>query len=602
MTTVVAIPIIRVNCKVWLDKGRPWSVFDELFLWSLSRRPRSLVELAQDAGLPRQVVVASIARLMRFRLVEVTLADDGAAFKTSDLGFRLMSSGNQLPYYPKRMSRRVSFVIERATGQMFANRNIRPFSQSRVQQEREQGADIRVIDVEGDELPMTHHANFERLSEMTARNWDEQIVNIEDKSTSIWKNEFMAVRVHGNAFRDLPDEASDDLRELILAAAKDERKKSQFKVQYQGPVEEQQRVTMLPCRIEEDDLVVGGSIHRSLLVSILEQASSRVIILSTFLDPEKFAELADHFRAACRRGVKFDILWGAEYDEATEDRNKKAAVQIAELVHRDPVMSSRVKVHLRSTGSHAKILLADRDNGSWTAVVGSCNWLWAPFRAVEISVILRDHAVVAAVVTTLQKLIGHRGITDTSGLATELAITCRDLLRLPRAAVEKGREVGIVVGEAHDALIREASGQARRRFMVGSHKLGSVARPGALMQGGVAAKQKNLHATILFTVPTGPIKRRHARDLVQEAAKDGVHLIHLQKIPLHGKFVAWDDDNVIVTSMNWASASTDVNFPWSEVGVVINQPGIATKLIRTIETTFEEIGKRLAALPRAGQT
>lgn len=599
MTTVVAIPIIRINCKVWLDKGRPWSVFDELFLWSLSRRPWSLVELARDAGLPRQVVVASIARLMRFRLVEVTLTDDGAAFKTSDLGFRLMSSGNQLPYYPKRMSRRVSFVIERATGQMFANRNIRPFSQTRIHQEREQGADIRVIDVEGDELPMTHHANFERLSEMTARNWDEQIVNIEDKSTSIWRNEFMAVRVHGNAFRDLPDEASDNLRKIILTAAKDEgKKRSQYRIQYQGPVEERERVTMFPCRIEDDDLVVGGSIHRSLLVSILEQSSSRVIILSTFLDPEKFADLADHFRAACRRGVKFDILWGAEYDEATEDRNKKAAVQIAELVHRDPVMSSQMKVHLRSTGSHAKLLLADRDDGSWTAVVGSCNWLSAPFRAVEVSVVLRDCAVVSAVLTTLQKLIGYRGITDTSGLATELAITSRDILKLPRTVVEKGGEVGIVVGEAHDALIREASGQARRRFMVGSHKLGSVAQPGALMQGGVAAKQKNLHATVLFTIPTGPIKRRHARELVQEAAKDGVHLIRLERIPLHGKFIAWDDDNVIVTSMNWASASTDVNFPWSEVGVIIKQPGIATKLIRTMETTFEEIGKRSAAHPR----
>lgn len=598
MTTVVAIPIIRVNCKVWLDKGRPWSIFDELLLWSLSRRPWSLVELARDAGLPRQVVVASIARLMRFRLVEVTLTDDGAAFKTSDLGFRLMSSGNQLPYYPKRTSRRVSFVIERVTGQMFANRNIRAFNQNRIQQEREQGADIRVIDVDGDKLPMTHHANFERLSEMTARNWDEQIVNIEDKSTSIWRNEFMAVRVHGNAFRDLPDEASDNLREIILAAAEDERKRSQFKIQYQGPVEERERVKMFPCRIEDDDLVVGGSIHRDLLVRIIERASSRVIILSTFLDPEKFADLSDHFRTACRRGVKFDILWGAEYDETTEERNKKAAVQIAELVHRDPVMSSQVKVHLRSTGSHAKLLLANRDDGSWTAVVGSCNWLSAPFRAVEVSIVLRDHAVVADVLTTLQKLIGYRGIIDTSGLATELAITCRDLLRLPSAAAENGGEVGIVVGEAHDALIREASGQARRCFMVGSHKLGSVAQPGALMQGSVAAKQENLHATVLFTIPTGPIKRRHARELVKEAAKHGVHLIRLEKIPLHGKFVAWDDDNVIVTSMNWASASTDVNFPWSEVGLVIKQPGIASRLIRTMETTFEEIGKRPAAPPR----
>lgn len=599
MTTTVAVPVLRVNCKVWLDKGRPWSVFDELFMWSLAQRPRSIAALAEDARLPRQVVVASIARLMRFRLVEVALTEDGAAFKTSPLGFQLMTSGNPLPYYPKRQSRRVSFVVDRVTGQLFSSRDVRLLSDGRLQQERKQGVDIRVIAVEGEALSMSHHANFERLSQITARNWDEQIANVEDKSTAIWRNEFMTVRVLGDVFRDLPDEASEDLRSVILDAARDGAGKAPFRVQYQGPVEEQQQVSMLPCRIEEDDLVVGGSIHHSLLVNVIEGAFRRVVILSTFLDTERFVALADHFRAACRRGVKFDILWGAEFDEATEERSKKAAIEIMAIVRKDPSLHNMVKVHLRSTGSHAKILLADKEDGSWVTVVGSCNWLSAPFRAVEVSVVLRDHGVVAVVLATLQKLIGHRGIVDQ--LATELAITSRDLLRIQGTA-EGNASVGIVVGEAHDALIREASGKARRRFMVGSHKLGSVARPGALMQSGVAAKQRNLAATVLFTVPTGPIKRRHARDLVEEAAQEGVLLVHLQKIPLHGKFIAWDNDHVVVTSMNWASSSTDVNFPWAEVGVVIHKPGIATRLVRTMEATFEEISKRSEAFSSSRQT
>jgi cardiolipin synthase len=49
-------------------------------------------------------------------------------------------------------------------------------------------------------------------------------------------------------------------------------------------------------------------------------------------------------------------------------------------------------------------------------------------------------------------------------------------------------EIALLVGEAHDELIREASGKAERRFVVGSHRLGSTARRGAYLPSRSAAK------------------------------------------------------------------------------------------------------------------
>src|SRR5205085_4213985 len=132
------------------------------------------------------------------------------------------------------------------------------------------------------------------------------------------------------------------------------------------------------------------------------------------------------------------------------------------------------------------------------------------------------------------------------------AVTARDLQRAPSAGGPDG--LALIVGEQHDAIIRAASGDARHSFFVGSNRLGSTARPGALMQGEVAASRKGVEATVLYTQTTGPLKNRHARGLEEEGKANGLRLIKTGKIPLHGKVVAWDDDDVVVTSLNWASS------------------------------------------------
>ena len=58
----------------------------------------------------------------------------------------------------------------------------------------------------------------------------------------------------------------------------------------------------------------------------------------------------------------------------------------------------RNNIHLGpcSTGSHAKVILADTgDDSGYAAIVGSCNWLDSPYESVEASVRLTDPAAVA---------------------------------------------------------------------------------------------------------------------------------------------------------------------------------------------------------------
>jgi hypothetical protein len=586
MSVLIAVPVFRIGCKVGVDRGRAWSVIDEVVLWAIARDSKSIAALARDADLPHQIIIASVARLMRFRLVEVTLDAGDVAFRASNYGFRTVGSGDPLPFFPKRVSRRIGFVIERATGDFFPTREVRLIPASRLDVERQAGVEVRVISVEGGGPSMSHEANLNRLSDIAAWGWDEQVAVIDGRTATMRDDEFMVVRVIDGVPQGVPASAGAALRRLISDTAALPSGTTQVPVTYLGPremLDTEPRAHV--CSFDPADLIIGGSAQRLCFETLLGQAHRRMIIHSTFLDPVRFVAVSEFIRAACIRGVSFELLWGAEKDDETENKNAAAASEIARLVREDKDMQGRIRVHMNSTGSHAKLILLDTAQEGWIAAAGSCNWLSSPFQSVELSVILRDQRAVADVALAIQRLVGRRGLSD--DIATEMAVTARDL-RCFRPSGGDAR-ISLIVGDAHDGMIRTASGVAQGRFVVGSNRLGSTAIPGALLQGEVAAARAGVRATVLYTQTTGPLKNRHARALAEEARSNGLMLVKTKKIPLHGKFVAWDDDDLIVTSLNWASASADPEFPWGEIGVHIQCPGIAAHALTRLEEIFPEL-------------
>lgn len=591
MSVLVCLPIFRVSCRVWIDKGRTWSVVDELLLWALTRQSTTLAKLVEDSGLPHQIVVTAIARLMRFRLVEGQVGDE-TLLRVSDFGRQLVTSGDALPYYPKRYSRGASFVTERATGQVFSRVDVRYLSRSKVLAERDAGADVRIIDVVGGAPPATHEAMLCRLGDVVARGWDEQIANIDGRTASMRDDELMVVRVLDGNFRDLPESASPQLRGIIQRAADRKKKGLAITVPYGGPRPPPcTPINPIACRFDPQDLVIGGAPQRAALFDLFGQADRRIILHSTFILASCFESLLEPIRAACARGVTVDILWGASSDDDAVERNAAEAATIAKIVREDALTRGRIRIRTTSTGSHAKVILADGTDGRWIAAVSSCNWLKSPFQAVDTTAILRDPRLVADVAEAMQRLVGRAGLSD--DIATEMAFVARDLRKLP--VVEGDARVSIIAGDAHESIMRTASGAAAKRLVIGSHRLGSTARPGALLPSEHAASRPGMSPVILYSLPSGPLKKRHARQLREEAAQNGVRLVTAGKTLLHGKFLAWDDHDFVVTSMNWASASADPDFAWGEIGVHIHAPGVAAHALLTLANTYPELGEHDAS-------
>jgi cardiolipin synthase A/B len=195
MTVTVAIPIFRISCRVRIDKAPPWSVVDELIMVSIARSYQSVDQLSQTSNLPRQLILAAISRLMKFRLLETKVTENGIAFRASPFGFDAIAGGKPLPLFPKSQYRPARFSIERAAGSFFRTSEIRFRSLQALEKDRNAGADVRFVAVEGDGPLMTPEANIARLSEISAGGWDEHLGAIVGRGANVIDNQYMVVRV-----------------------------------------------------------------------------------------------------------------------------------------------------------------------------------------------------------------------------------------------------------------------------------------------------------------------------------------------------------------------------------------------------------------------
>lgn len=591
MSALVCIPVYRVKCQVLVDEGRAWTPVEELILWAISRRALSIAELVSEANLSHQIVVSAVSRLMRFRFAKVTRVDGVHKFAASAFGAKAVTSGQTLPFFPKRVEVWISFVIERVSGRVLWGRDVRRVRDRDLEDMRRGPLRRRtvVLEVAGEALDVGQDAMVSRIEQLVTRGREERLAGIV-AGTATMSREHICVTVENGVARDLPERAGQKLREIVVAAARKVGSGPALSVPYAGSAESISVPAPVSCDFAPEDIVIGGSAQGELLKGLLTKAASRVVIHSTFIDYDDFEKLLPEMLSACRRDVTIDVLWGAAHGEQTKKRYGETAARMAALVRGDPVLQRRVRIGLESTGSHAKLLLMDTPDDGWVGVVSSCNWLKSPFRSVELSTVLRHPRLVARIAAAIQKMAGARGLADE--LANEMALLAREL------QVQRGREgsarVDMISGAAHDALLRLASGEAQRRLIIGMHKLGATARPGALLPAE-AGSRPSKSVKVLYTMTSGPLKKRHARELEKEAAEHGVLLMRMSEIPLHGKFLLWDEDNVVTSSLNWGSASNDPDFPLGDIGVHVQATGIGEGVFQRLAAIFPKLRNDLPA-------
>lgn len=576
----VAVPVKLARLKVWVDKGRYWSAVDKLILWALAQKSRSAAELSVQAGIPARLITEIILRMMRFGWIEFSAGPSGSSFRATEAGREAIETFETLPPMTRRTSRRVSFVLEPVAWRAFGLRDLKPYRTSEIEA-IEHDHDVRRVVTDGDWRQLTSLDIYTAADEVLPD--DEQLSSI-DYAGSETLDQFALFTVLGEAIKGLPPKPPEQLVRAIRHAAKQKRG-SAVNVRAVRPSRAGMSTSEISCEpIRPEDVLLSGTDHRDLLVLILRQARYGFVLHTTFLREDAFAKLQDEIKRAAKRGVAIDIFWGADGSEATRKANLEAAIAINLRIGNDPDMRGRVRVHLHSTRSHAKLVIADaggRSASEYVAVVGSCNWLYSGFNRVETSVVLRQPHAVAAVAQEMAELVFD--VAKSSTISADLTATARTLRS--HAGSTGSAKVRLVRGDDHAKLMRLARETATRAIMVGGDRLGLAAEARTIIPMMAAAK-RSVVGTICYSKPSGPVSRRDAQDLQDTAAAAGVRLLQIENRELHGKFLLWDDDHLIVTSLNWSSADTRADAPQGEIGLYMHSPGLADNVRLRLEADW----------------
>jgi phosphatidylserine/phosphatidylglycerophosphate/cardiolipin synthase-like enzyme len=145
--------------------------------------------------------------------------------------------------------------------------------------------------------------------------------------------------------------------------------------------------------------------------------------------------------------------------------------------------------------------------------------------------------------------------------------------------------VGLVFGDDHGTAMRHARDAASRLIWVGADRFGQAAEARTLIPM-MAAGRAGVMGKVMFSRSVSPLTDEDMADLRLEAAQSGVELSEVAEGVLHGKFLLWDNDNAVITSLNWSSAGTRPDNPWGEIGVHVAFPGLAAVIRSRLEDSL----------------
>jgi phosphatidylserine/phosphatidylglycerophosphate/cardiolipin synthase-like enzyme len=205
--------------------------------------------------------------------------------------------------------------------------------------------------------------------------------------------------------------------------------------------------------------------------------------------------------------------------------------------------------------------------------------------AVEVSAELTDPNAVAEGLDLLREIVSKlssasRSVETLQFIASELRRQ-RNMLSTPEETQAPAATLTILHAADHQRLLRAAAHDAQHRFVCCTNKVGANMVP-ALFDPAEVAGRRLSDVRIYYSRRTGPVKRSHVTKH-RERLHGIVDLIGVPEPQLHAKFLAWDTDHVVVSSLNWGSQSGLEDNPLDEVGLYLEGPRLATSLLKKFE-------------------
>lgn len=576
---MIYIAAWHYRARVVVQRTWGWSPVEELVLLHLDHAPGTMESVKSGLGLDAQVVGATLSRLMRFGLVELRTSPV-PSLATSPLGQRFIRSGQPLPERTVDREMSVNLIYERVGQSIFRRRDVDFVSERELR-----GFDyaVRFSREERDETDETMSLRVGRVMAGSLRpgEWLRGVRAV----NSVLRRVYLKIDLNDVRNGIFPKGASEELVGALNATV------ATGNLPALAP-EEQASPPSIETEFDPDGFLVGSVDHVDRFVEIVDRASQDVFVLSTFVAEqaddkgrEQRDRILDALERAIQRGVHCHLFFGTSLDKDAKHANAMEAIR--ERLSAGSLTRGFLQVHRDPVRSHAKFLAADDGNGGAVVVIGSCNWLSSPFTAVELSVVLKASEAAAVGLDVLRSIVA--ALPDASRSRESLRFLAAELRRSSSDARERRVKpsdrpkcwLSVVYAADHEPLLRRAAHDAKRRFVCCTHRLGAPMVPALFTPAEVAGRRLD-DVRVLYSRQTGPVKRRHVSEQ-RERLHGLVDLIGVREPQLHCKFLLWDDDHVVVSTMNWGSQSGRADDPLDEIGIHLTGLGLAEALLKRVE-------------------
>lgn len=545
------LPLLKVGVAYAISAGRRWSVLEHMLLTELGREHHSVDQLAALSNLPPRMVVEALIALLRANWIEVRADTKGVRFSATPIGKKRIEEG-ELPARTSRDIRFTSLCFDGNTGSWLRSEELKLV----YHEDLPEDADLL------DGLFQTYDIRDGSFRALLPLDPDETL-EPEAPMPRNASRPYARFSVRDGEIDGLPASAPLRLRELILSEA---AKRGRVVTVPSDGQDVATDTGVLRDTFRSEDLVVGGDAHLATLQSVLAKAKDACVIHSCFIHPETVRRLLPDFEMAARRNVRIELLWGLRRDAEDDGVPPSIADATAVLDTLPATLRKRVRLSQISSGSHGKLVLWKVDDGSWRSMVGSCNWLSSWYDAIDISLVSRSPQLAVRLMSWMLE-------TQLPSIGGWSAQTRRlnELLGSARNQASRNPESGdhivrLLTDDDHFAAIRTARDHAKHDIILGCDLFGSAAETTTIVPMERAA-ERGRTVRMYYQRAT---KRLLDSGQAPKPADYAGRKLALSKISkLHGKFLAWDDLNFVVSSFNWLSTIPDTRVVGAEFGLLV---------------------------------
>ncbi|MDQ0125517.1 phosphatidylserine/phosphatidylglycerophosphate/cardiolipin synthase-like enzyme [Pseudomonas lini] len=603
----VKVPFGFGTFRLKISRSQKWGAIDLMILISLIESPKTSQTLSSESCLPRQLIVEILIPLMKAGWIEIINSDSEFLFALTERGMAV-SGNEELPSNQVPMSVVRSFLIDPLTGDCYRFEKKKRKQNYLIYKAGKATSLAKQYGSHCVELKVKYPKFSPKLTEILncLPNENEEIVGIEDEyikeNFSDSLRYMLACVDNEDQVSGIPD-ISMELKGAIIDAAKNQRKvlaesaSTTIPLRHKGKVFEvdslERHFKAREVEVGRVNIISGGEQHRQHLFDSIKNAHTRLIIHTTFINPSTAEEIFVELLESGKKRVKVDILWGQ-----TEPGEANKVQQYNELVHaiekfqqriNSEGLSTQINFHTTPTGSHSKFIVTDSADGSWSLTVGSCNWLSSGFNRFEASVQIRDSILVSDCLNIASDLAtGRYGVANM--LSRDLAMEASRIYKTAESIPPSGGntvEAQILTSAEHHAAIKQASESVVDSFFICSHRF-SFAAERPILTPLIAARKANpdLSIRVAYGRSSGAMKNKDAKSVNDELQSLGFKITKADDPQIHAKFVIWDDTNLIVSSLNWLSASSK-GHDFSELGVYLSGANFGDKLMNSFNQLYE---------------